>query len=132
MELETPYAFGKTVAMSYAQTEQKVRVELANEGFGILTEIDVKSKFAEKLQKDFRDYLILGACNPAMAYLALSQEVNIGTLLPCNVIVYSVDESRTVVSIMDPVVALAMIGNPRIDELAHQIAEKLRRVLAAL
>jgi uncharacterized protein (DUF302 family) len=132
MELITPYAFGKTVRMSYAEAEQKVREELAKEGFGILTEIDVKKKFAEKLQKEFRNYVILGACNPPVAYEALSREVNLGTLLPCNVVVYSMNDGSTAVMAMDPVAALAMIGNPQIDEIAQQIAGKLRRVLAAL
>ena len=132
MELQTPYAFGKTVTTSYAETQEKVRAELAKEGFGVLTEIDVKKKFAEKLQKDFRDYIILGACNPPVAYEALSREVNLGTLLPCNVVVYSRDDGTTAVMIMDPVAALAMIGNPQVDEIARTIAAKLRRVLAAL
>ena len=131
-ELKTPYAFGKTVPLSFVETEQKVRSELLKEGFGILTEIDVKKKFAEKLDKEFRNYLILGACNPPMAYEALSREVNLGTLLPCNVVVYSEDDGKTAVMIMDPVAALALIGNPQIDEIAQQIAEKLLRVLAAL
>jgi uncharacterized protein (DUF302 family) len=132
MDLKTPYAFGKIVQMSYASAEQKVREELAKEGFGILTEIDVKKKFTEKLQKEFRNYVILGACNPPVAYEALSQEVNLGTLLPCNVVVYTMDDGRTAVMVMDPVAALAMIGNPQIDEIAKKIAEKLTRVLAAL
>ncbi len=68
MDLKTPYAFGKTVDMPYAEVELKVREELAKEGFGVLTEIDVRKKFAEKLQKEFRDYIILGACNPPLAY----------------------------------------------------------------
>jgi uncharacterized protein (DUF302 family) len=132
MELKTPYAFGKIVQMSHANAEQKVREELAKEGFGILTEIDVKKKFVEKLQKEFRNYVILGACNPSMAYEALNREMNLGTLLPCNVVVYTMDDGRTAVMVMDPVAALAMIGNSQIDEIAKKIAEKLTRVLAAL
>jgi uncharacterized protein (DUF302 family) len=132
MEFKTPYAFGKIVQMSYANAEQKVREELAKEGFGILTEIDVKKKFAEKLQKEFRNYVILGACNPPMAFEALNREVNLGTLLPCNVVVYTMDDGRTAVMVMDPAAALAMIGNPQIDEIAKKITEKLTRVLAAL
>jgi uncharacterized protein (DUF302 family) len=118
--------------MSHANAEQKVREELAKEGFGILTEIDVKKKFVEKLQKEFRNYVILGACNPSMAYEALNREMNLGTLLPCNVVVYTMDDGRTAVMVMDPVAALAMIGNSQIDEIAKKIAEKLTRVLAAL
>lgn len=132
MDLKTPYAFGKTVDMSYDEAGRKVREELAKEGFGVLTEIDVKKKFAEKLQKDFRDYIILGACNPPLAYEALSREVDLGTLLPCNVVVYTRDDGKTAVMVMDPVAALSMIGNPEITEIADQVAEKMQRVLAAL
>src|SRR6266568_2880781 len=124
MELKTPYAFGKTVDMPYAKVEQSVREELTKEGFGVLTEIDVKNKFAEKLQKEFRDYIILGACNPHFAYEALGREVNLGTLLPCNVVVYARDDGKTAVMVMDPVAALSMIGNPEITEIAKQVAEK--------
>lgn len=132
MELKTPYAFGKTVDMPYAETVQRVREELAKEGFGVLTEIDIRKKFAEKLQKEFRDYIILGACNPHLAYEALGREVNLGTLLPCNVVVYVRDDGKTVVMVMDPVAALSMIGNQDITEVAKLVAEKMRRVLAAL
>lgn len=132
MELKTPYAFGKTVDMPHAEAEQRVREELAKEGFGVLTEIDVKKKFAEKLQKEFRDYMILGACNPHLAYEALGQEINLGTLLPCNVVVYTRDDGKTAVMVMDPVAALSVIGNPEMVELANKVAEKMERVLAAL
>lgn len=132
MDLKTPYAFGKTVDMPYAETERKVREELAKEGFGILTEIDVRKKFAEKLQKKFRDYIILGACNPPLAYEALGREINLGTLLPCNVVVYTRDDGKTAIMVMDPVAALSMIGNQEMDELAKKVAEKLERVLAAI
>jgi uncharacterized protein (DUF302 family) len=132
MNLKTPYAFGKTVEMPYAEAEKRVREELAKEGFGVLTEIDVRKKFAEKLQKEFRNYVILGACNPAFAYEALGREVNLGTLLPCNVVVYTRDDGKTAVMVMDPVAALSVIGNPEITEVAQQVAEKMQRVLTAL
>jgi len=132
MELKTSYCFGKTVDLSYVEAEKKVREELAKEGFGVLTEIDVKQKFNEKLHKDFRDYVILGACNPSLAYEALGREVNIGTLLPCNVVIYTRDDGKTVVMVMDPVAALSMIGNAEVTEVADQVSEKLRRVLASL
>lgn len=132
MDLNTAYAFGKTVDMSYAAAEQKVREELAKEGFGVLTEIDVRKKFAEKLQEEFREYIILGACNPPMAYEALTREVDLGTLLPCNVVVYTRDDGKTAVMAMDPVAALSTIGNPEMVEFAKKVAEKMRRVLAAL
>lgn len=132
MEIRTPYAFGKIVNMPYAEAEKRVREELSKEGFGVLTEIDVKKKFAEKLRKEFREYIILGACNPFLAYEAVSREIDLGTLLPCNVVVYTRDDGKTAVMAMDPVAALSMIANPDIAEIANQVAEKLRRVLAAL
>jgi uncharacterized protein (DUF302 family) len=129
MEITTPYAFGKTVALSYAEAERKVREELQKEGFGVLTEIDVKQKFKEKLGKEFRNYIILGACNPAMAYEAFGKELNIGTLLPCNVCVYTDDNGRTVVMVMDPVTALGMIGNPELTEMARTVRGKMEKML---
>ena len=132
MELNTPYAFGKSVDMPYAETEHKVRQELAKEGFGIITEIDFRTKFAEKLQKKFRNYIILGACNPSMAFEALGTEVNLGALLPCNVVVYSRDDDRTAVMVMDPVEVLSMTGNPKVLAQAIIVAEKMKRVIAAI
>ncbi len=132
MELNTAYAFGRTVDLPYAEAEKKVREELLKEGFGVLTEIDVKKKFAEKLGKEFRNYVILGACNPHLAYEALGREIDLGTLLPCNVVVYTRDDGKTVVMAMDPVAALGMVGNPEMTELAKTVAEKMKRVLAAL
>jgi uncharacterized protein (DUF302 family) len=132
MELKTPYAFGRTVDVPYAEAERRVRAELQKEGFGVLTEIDVRQKFQEKLGKEFRNYVILGACNPAMAYEAFGKELNIGTLLPCNVTVYDGDDGRTVVMVMDPVAALSMVGNPEMAEMAKIVKEKMERVLAAL
>lgn len=132
MDLQTPYAFGKTVQSSFEATEAKVREELLQEGFGILTEIDVSRKFKEKLDRDFRRYVILGACNPAMAWEAFARELNIGTLLPCNVVVYETDDGSTAVMIMDPVAALSLIGNPEISQLAGKVREKMERVLSVL
>ncbi|RII29570.1 MAG: hypothetical protein CXR30_11830 [Geobacter sp.] len=132
MELTTPYAFGKTVALSYAEAEKKVREELLKEGFGVLTEIDLQKKFKEKLGKEFRNYIILGACNPNMAYEAISREINLGALLPCNVLVYTDDNGATVVMVMDPVAALSMIGNPEMTAMAGMAREKMERMLAAL
>ena len=132
MELNKPYAFGRTVDLPYAEAELRVRAELQKEGFGVLTEIDVRQKFQEKLGKEFRNYVILGACNPAMAYEAFGKELNIGTLLPCNVTIYDGDDGRTVVMVMDPVAALSMVGNPEMAEMAKIVKEKMERVLAAL
>lgn len=132
MELTTAYAFGRTVSLPYAAVERKVREELQKEGFGVLTEIDVKEKFREKLGREFRDYIILGACNPPLAWEAFGHELNIGTLLPCNVVVYTGDDGETVVMVMDPVAALGVIGNSDLTGLAATVRKKMERMLAAL
>lgn len=131
MDLKTSYAFGKIFDAPFKEIEQKVRKELAGEGFGIMTEINVQDKFREKLGKDFRDYVILGACNPPLAWEAFAKELNIGTLLPCNVVVYD-DDGKTVVMVMDPVAALGVIGNAELIEIAEQVRARMDRVLAAL
>ncbi len=92
----------------------------------------MKEKFREKLGREFRDYIILGACNPALAWEAFGKELDIGTLLPCNVCVYTGNDGRTVVMVMDPVAALSVIGNPELTELARTVRGKMERVLAAL
>lgn len=132
MTLQTPYAFGKKVDASFGEVEQKVRSELAKEGFGILTEINIQNKFKEKLGRDFREYVILGACNPALAWEAFAREINIGTLLPCNVVVYRDNDDMTAVMVMDPVAALGVIGNAELTEIATQVRCKMERVLGAL
>ena len=132
LPLTTPYAFGMTLALPFQDAVAKVHQELQKEGFGIISEIDLRHKFQEKLHKEFRNYVILGACNPGLAYQAFGVEINIGTLLPCNVAVYSVSEARTVVMIMDPVAALALVGNDQLTELAATVKQSLQRVLSAL
>jgi uncharacterized protein (DUF302 family) len=132
MEFQTAYAFGKKVDASFKDVEQKVRVELAKEGFGVLTEINVKDKFKEKLGRDFRDYIVLGACNPALAWDAFALEINIGTLIPCNVVVYGDDNGKTVVMVMDPVAALGIVDNAKLGEVAAQVRARMERVLDAL
>jgi uncharacterized protein (DUF302 family) len=132
MDVTTSYAFGKQIDAPFGEVEQKVRIELAKEGFGVLTEINIQDKFKEKLGKDFREYVILGACNPALAWEAFGKELNIGTLLPCNVVVYRDDDDKTVVMAMDPVAALGVIGNTELNEIAAQVRAKMERVLAAL
>jgi uncharacterized protein (DUF302 family) len=132
MDVTTSYAFGKRIDAPFGEVEQKVRAELAKEGFGVLTEINIQDKFKEKLDRDFRDYVILGACNPALAWEAFAREINIGTLLPCNVVVYRDDNGKTVVMVMDPVAALGVIGNAELTEIATQVRVRMERVLAAL
>ena len=132
MDVTTSYAFGKRIDAPFGEIEQKVRAELAKEGFGVLSEINIQDKFKEKLGKNFRNYVILGACNPALAWEAFAMEINIGTLLPCNVIVYQDDDSKTVVMVMDPVAALGVIGNAELTKIAAQVRARMKRVLAAL
>lgn len=132
MNVTASYAFGKRLDAPFGEVEQKVRAELAKEGFGVLSEINVKDKFKEKLGRDFRDYIILGACNPSLAWDAFAKEINIGTLLPCNVVVYRDDNAKTVVMVMDPVAALGVIGNVELSAIATQVRTRMERVLAAL
>lgn len=127
------YGFGRKVKLPYEEAVVKVREALSDEGFGVLTEIDVSATLKKKLDVDFRPYIILGACNPPMAHQALLAEQEIGLLLPCNVIVYAGDEEGTsVVSAMDPVAALSLSGNPNVEPLAVQVKERLERVLGAV
>lgn len=132
LPLHTPYAFGLTMALPFSDALVKVEQELQKEGFGIISYIDIKKKFQEKLHKDFRNYQILGACNPGLAYQAFGIEINIGTLLPCNVVVYSISDGRTVVMVMDPVAALSLVGNSQMVELAETVKQSMQRVIAAL
>jgi uncharacterized protein (DUF302 family) len=125
------YGFSKTVNLPYAEAVEKVRDALKAEGFGVLCEIDIKEKLKEKLGVDFRNYVILGACNPPLAYETLQEEINIGLLLPCNVIVYEQD-GGTVVSAVDAAKMLSVVGNPKLQSTASQVNEKLRRVIESL
>jgi uncharacterized protein (DUF302 family) len=129
----TPYGLGTTIALPYEQAVERTRQALAEEGFGVLTEIDVRATFKKKLDADFRPYVILGACNPRLAYQALTAERDIGLLLPCNVVVYAADEpGKSVVAVMDPVKALSLTGNDTIQPLASEVRSRLERVLASL
>lgn len=133
MSGDLSYGFKKTLALSVDEADARVRDELKKEGFGILTEIDVKSTLKEKLDVDFRPYRILGACNPPLAHRAMSEEIDIGLLLPCNVVVYEGDEAGTaVVSILDPVQQLGVAGRTDMGPLAEEVRDRMRRVLAAL
>ena len=133
MEKTTPYAFGKSVAMNFEEAEKRVRELLAAEGFGIISEIDVKSKFAEKLKKEFRNYRILGACNPAAAYEVLNMDIAAGALLPCNVVLYDSDgEDGTTVMVMDPLPVLGLTGIDAVVAHVQGVAGKLRRVIESL
>ncbi len=129
----TRYGFGTTVDLPYEAAVARTRDALAKEGFGVLTEIDVRATLKKKLGVDTRPYIILGACNPTFAHKALTAERDIGLLLPCNVIVYEADEpGKTVVAAMDPVEALALTGNEDVRPIADEVKERLTRALDAV
>jgi uncharacterized protein (DUF302 family) len=129
----TRYGISTTVPLPYERAVDRTREELAKEGFGVLTEIDVRATLKKKLGVDFRPYVILGACNPPLAHQALSAERDIGLLLPCNVIVYADDEpGMSTVSVLDPVEALSLSGNQEIAPLAGDVRSRLERVVRAL
>ena len=129
-QVKTSYQFSTRLQMPMADAVQRVTDQLKEEGFGVLTEIDVQETLKKKLDIDYRPYVILGACNPPSAYKALNAEIEIGLLLPCNVIVYE-DNGETVVSAVDPVVMLGVVQNPELDAIAADIRERLQRVIAA-
>jgi uncharacterized protein (DUF302 family) len=129
---KTKLVFRKTVKISCEEAIERVTQALKKEGFGILTQIDVKDTLKKKLNVDFRKYIILGACNPPFAYQSLQAETEIGLLLPCNVIVYEDNSGNTVVSAIDPESAMGMIGNPKLTEIAAQVGTKLKAVIENL
>lgn len=126
------YSIRTTVNTSYEDTVPRVTDALKQEGFGILTQIDVKDTLKKKLNIDFAKYLILGACNPPLAHKALMSETEIGLLLPCNVIVYEGKDGRTVVAAQDPDAALGIVGNPAVTPVAQEARERLVRVINSL
>ena len=126
------YGFSKTVGYSYEEAIDKVTEELKKEGFGVLTSIDVKDTMKKKLDVDFKKYIILGACNPPLAHKALTAEVDLGMLLPCNVIVYENDQRKTVIGFFDPKLMAMLVDNPKLAPIAEEVYTKLQRVYAAL
>jgi uncharacterized protein (DUF302 family) len=130
---DIPYGFGTTLNVPYEEAVEKVTAALKTQGFGVLTQIDVRATLKQKLDVDHCRYVILGACNPPLAYRALQAEPEVGLLLPCNVIVYEGErESESVVSIVDPLAMMQMSDNPELASVATQAEEKLRKVVAAL
>ncbi len=125
------YGLRRRTSLSFEQADARVRELLKEQGFGVLTEIDVKATLKQKLDKDFRRYVILGACNPPLAYQALSAETDIGLLLPCNVIVYE-DGDGAVVAALDPLRMMELTGNPALTEVASEARRRLEAVLDAL
>jgi uncharacterized protein (DUF302 family) len=127
------YGIKVEIPIAHEQAVERVREELSKEGFGVLTEIDVRQTLKNKLSVDFRPYVILGACNPPLAHQALSAEVDVGLLLPCNVIVYQGDSPNTaVVAAIDPVGQLAVTGRSDMESLAGEVKARLERVLAGV
>ena len=125
------YGYNKKVSLSFEEAIAKVKEKLTKENFGILTEIDVKATMKNKLNVDYDNYTILGACNPEFAHKALQEEKEIGLLLPCNVIVYE-DNSNVYVSAILPSVAMNMVENPKLAELSKEVEEKLKFVIDSL
>ncbi len=125
------YGFSKEIDTPFDRAVEEVTRRLSDEGFGVLTKIDVRQKFEEKLGIDFKNYVILGACNPANAHRAILAEEDIGLLLPCNVIVYERD-GRTVVSVIRPTIAMQMVDNPDLNAVAEEVEAKLESVIASV
>jgi uncharacterized protein (DUF302 family) len=121
----------KTLDAPFDEVLARVPQALSSEGFGVLTEIDVQATLKKKLDVDFRRYRILGACNPAFAHRALEHSLEIGMLMPCNVIVYEAD-GKTVVSAVDPMQTIAAQGDPAVRPIAEEVRRKLERVIASL
>ena len=126
------YYFSKKVKGSFSDVIERTTASLKKEGFGILTEIDVKKTLKKKLDVDFREYMILGACNPPFALKALQAEDKIGTMLPCNVIVQEVVEGEVEVASIDPVASMKAVDNPNLLGIARQIQQRLQRVVSSL
>lgn len=126
------YGFTKTVPYSYAEAIDKATEALKTEGFGILTEIDVKETMKKKLDKDLHPYKILGACNPGFAYKALQEEEQAGLMLPCNVIVFVNDNEETIVSAIDPIASMCAIKNEKLGMIAIEVRDKLMKVIEAI
>jgi len=132
METVKRYAFSAVVDRSYEDTISLVKEALKEEGFGVLTEIDVKATLKKKLDTEFRKYVILGACNPPYAYRSLEADLDVGLLLPCNVIVYETDDKRAYIAAINPISALEIIQGQELRNIAEEVSEKLNRVVEKL
>jgi len=125
------YGYNKKVDISFEDAVEKTKKELSKEGFGVLTEIDVKATMKKKLGVDYDNYLILGACNPQFAHQALQAEKEIGLLLPCNTIVYE-EKGEVYVSVILPSVAMSMVDNPLLKDISIDVEEKLKSVVDSI
>jgi len=126
--IDVGYGYGRNLTIPFETAVQRVKESLKSEGFGVLSEINMREKLKEKLGVDFGNYVILGACNPPLAYDALRQEINLGLLLPCNVIVYEKDGASFVAAV-DAARMLSVVGNSMLQVTAEQVNQKLHRVI---
>ena len=129
MEEVKRYAFSTVLDTSYEDAISRVTDALKEEGFGVLTEIDVKATLKKKLDKEFRKYVILGACNPSYAYRSLEADLDVGLLLPCNVIVYETDDKKAYIAAINPVSVLEIIQSQELRNIAEEVSERLERVV---
>ena len=130
--MSTAYGFSKKLDATFEQALEKATAVLKGQGFGVLTEIDVQATLKKKLGVDYRRYVILGACNPPLAHQALLAELEIGLLLPCNVIVYETEDGGSVVSAMNPGAAMELVGNPELTKVAQLVTAKLQQMVDGL
>jgi uncharacterized protein (DUF302 family) len=131
-ERAVSYYFSATLPLGFDEAIARTTEALKDEGFGIITEIDVKETLKKKLGIDFRRYRILGACNPGLAHQALEIEDKVGTMLPCNVVVQEVGDGKVEVAAVDPLASMASIDNPQLQAVADGVREKLQKVIAGL
>ena len=129
--MKEPYGFTRKVDLPFAEAVLQTTEALKKEGFGVLTEIDMKAKLKEKLDVDFRNYVILGACNPSLAYQALQEELNLGLLLPCNVIVYE-EDGGSVVAAIDAKKMMSVVENEKLESVSEMVNEKLKRAIESI
>lgn len=132
MEKVKRYAFSTVLNTIYEDAISRVTDALKEEGFGVLTEIDVKETLKKKLDREFRKYVILGACNPPFAYRSLNADLDVGLLLPCNVIVYETDDGKAYVAAINPISALEIIQSQELRSIAEEVSEKLKRAIERL
>ncbi len=126
------YTTQKRVSGSFDEVVERTMTALEDEGFGVLCDIDVQATFAEKIHKEFRQYRILGACNPELAYQGLEDEIELGALLPCNLIVYETDDGSVTVSAVDPSELVGITGNPALEGISEDVSARFERVLNEL
>jgi uncharacterized protein (DUF302 family) len=126
------YYFAKTLTVGFDEAVYRTTEALKHEGFGIITDIDIKDTLKKKINVDFRSYRILGACNPTLAHEALQIEDKVGTMLPCNLVVQDIGGGRTEVAAIDPVASMQAIDNPRLKSAAEQVQAKLKKIIDSL